>query len=200
MVRSLYSARPRSECGDRLHAAAILPAPGPGPPPAHTTTSFPSVTISPTAEQQPTTLKASALTTLLRRFAHRAQSAWRADIAVPTSMTYDGSSYRIEVLRLNGTGAPSPDAIKSQVPIVTGEPVLLSPDAKPLPLAPWLIAQKTDDLAKLHCLLFDGLQYTKGNPTDTPFKYSKIGEGKKLRTTPTHSGGTWQSLAPWTTR
>jgi DNA-binding response OmpR family regulator len=111
---------------------------------------------------------------LLRRFAHRAQSAWRANIAVPMSMTYDGSSYRVEVLRLSGPGAPRPDAVKSPVPIVTGELILLSPEAKPLPLAPWLIARGTDDPAKLHCLLFDGLQYTKGKPAaDTPLKYSK---------------------------
>jgi CheY-like chemotaxis protein len=146
-------------------------------------------------------IEGQGLDNLLRRFAHRAHSAWRADIAVPTTMRYDGSSYCIDVLRLNGTGAPSPDVIKSQIPIVTGELVLLSPEAKLLPLTPWLIAQKMDDLDNLQCLLFDGLQYTKGNPiASTPFKYSKIGEGKRPRTTTTHSGGIWQSLAPWTTR
>jgi CheY-like chemotaxis protein len=140
------------------------------------------------------------LDTLLRRFAHRAQTAWRADIAVPTSMTYDGSSYRIDVLKLSGTGTPSPSAVKSFVPVVTSELVLLPPGAEPLPLAPWFIALSADDPAKLHCLLFDGLQYVKGEPVaDTPFKYSNAYSRSKHGSAPIRAGGTWQALTPWTT-
>lgn len=146
----------------------------------------------------PDPIQSQRLDTLLRRFAHRAQSAWRADIAVPISMTYDGSSYSVEVLKLSGTGTPSPCAIKSTVPVVTSELVLLSTSAKPLPLAPWLIAPKTDDPAKLHCLLFDGLQYIKGKPvSDTPFKYSSTYGASGRGSAPIQSGGTWQALAPW---
>ena len=148
----------------------------------------------------PDHVQGQRLDTLLRRFAHRAQSAWRTDIAVPMCMTYDGSSYRVDVLRLSGTGSPSPSAVNSQVPIVTGELVLLSPGAKPLPLAPWLIARRTDDPDKPHCLLFEGLQRSKGNPAaDTPLKYSKAYDENDLGLTPIQPGGTWQALAPWIT-
>jgi CheY-like chemotaxis protein len=141
------------------------------------------------------------LDALLRRFAHRAQSAWRTDIAVPMSMTYDGSNYHVEVLKLSGTGTPSPGVVEGADPVVTGELVLLSPDARPLPLAPWLIAQRTDDPATLHCLLFDGLRYIKGEPAaDTPFKYSSVYGASDLRSASTRAGGTWQALAPWTIR
>ena len=145
----------------------------------------------------PDPIQGHHLDTLLRRFAHRAQSAWRADIAVPISMTYDGSSYRVEVLKLSGTGTPNPCAIKDTSPIVTSNWCLLSTSAKPLPLAPWLIAPKTDDPAKLHCLLFDGLQYMKGKPVaDTPFKYSSTYGASGRGSAPIQSGGTWQALAP----
>lgn len=38
----------------------------------------------------PDLVQGQRLDALLRQFAHRAQSAWRADIAVPVSMQYDG--------------------------------------------------------------------------------------------------------------
>jgi len=141
------------------------------------------------------------LDALLRRFAHRAQSAWRADIAVPISMTYDGSNYHVEVLKLSGTGTPNPTVVNCPVPVITGGLVLLSPNAGPLPLAPWLITQRTDDPTKLPCLLFDGLRYVKGEPSaDTPFKYSGADSASELGSAPIQPGGTWQALAPWTTR
>lgn len=147
----------------------------------------------------PDPIQGQRLDTLLRRFSHRAQSAWRAHIAVPMGMTYDGSNYRIEALKLSGAGTPSPAVVNSPVPIITGELVLLSPDAIPLPLAPWLIAHTTDNPAKLHCVLFDGLQYVNGRPAaDTPFKYSNAYGGNELGSAPIHAGGTWQTLAPWT--
>jgi CheY-like chemotaxis protein len=148
----------------------------------------------------PDHIQGRRLDTLLRRFAHRAQSAWRADIAVPTSMTYDGSSYCIEVLKLSGAGTPSPGAVKSPVPVVTSELVLLPPGAEPLPLTPWFIAPRTDDPAKLQCMLFDGLQYIKGKPVaDTPFKYSNAYGASDHGSASIQAGGTWQALIPWTT-
>jgi hypothetical protein len=138
------------------------------------------------------------LDTLLRRLAHRAQSAWRAGIGVPVSMTYDGSSYCVEILRLTGTGAPSPATVISRDPVVTGELVLLSPNNKPLPLSPWLIAQRTDDPSLLHCLLFDGLQRTKdSSSTETPIKYSKPHKTNGRDLTSIENGGTGQALIPW---
>lgn len=148
----------------------------------------------------PDVTQGQRLDEILRRFAHRAQSAWRADIAVPMSMTYDGSSYRVEVLKLSGTGTPIPGAVKSPVPLVTSELVLLSPGAEPLPLAPWFIAPRTADPAKLYCLLFDGLQYIKGKPAaDTPFKYSSAYSAKDRELRSIQPDGTWQALAPWVT-
>lgn len=148
----------------------------------------------------PDQISGERLDILLRRFAHRAQSAWRADITVPTSMTYDGSSYSINLLKLRGTGTPSPGALESPVPVVTGELVLASPDAEPLPLGPWFVAQRTDDPAKLHCLLFDGLQYMKGKPVaETSFKYTNADSASNLVSAPIQPIGTWQAIAPWTT-
>lgn len=147
----------------------------------------------------PDRISGERLDVLLRRFAHRAQSAWRADIAVAISMTYDGSSYRVNLLELRGTGTPSPGAVESPIPVVTGELVLLSPDTEPLPLGPWFIARRADDPAQLHCLLFDGLQYVKGKPAaDTLFKYANADSAGNPLSTPNQSGGTWQALAPWT--
>jgi len=148
----------------------------------------------------PDHIQSRRLDSLLRRFAHRAQSAWRADIAVPTSMTYDGSSYCIEVLKLSGAGTPSPGAVKSPAPVVTSELVLLPRDAEPLPLAPWFIAPKTDDATKLQCMLFDGLQYIKGRPVaDTPFKYSNTNGTSCHGSASIQAGGIGHALIPWTT-
>jgi len=138
------------------------------------------------------------LDTLLRRFAHRAQSAWRADIALPVSMTYDGSSYSVEVLRLSGTGTPSPSSIKIQDPVVTGQPSLLSNATKPQSLNPWIITQGAYSSGDIHCLLFDSVQRTTGNPAPgTPMEYSQGYGRNDLGPTPIPPGGTWQSLAPW---
>ena len=151
--------------------------------------------------ETPDHVQGQRLDALLRRFAHRAQSAWRADIAVPISMTYDGSTYCVEVLRLSGIGTPSPSTVKSQAPVVTGELILLSASAKLSPLAPWLIVQRREDHGELRCLQFDGLQRTKGRPgVDTPLKYSSAYDRKTLEPTPIPPGGTWQALSTWITR
>ncbi|TJZ97471.1 response regulator [Actinacidiphila oryziradicis] len=148
---------------------------------------------------EPDRMQGQRLDALLRRFAHRVTSTWRADIGIPTSMTYDGSSYCIDVLKLRGSGKPSPDSISSRTPVVTGGLFLLPEGAEPLPLAPWLIVEGAEDPEHLHCLQFDGLQRDKRGPgPETRLKYAKADDGHDLGQAAIKSGGTWQSLAPWT--
>jgi CheY-like chemotaxis protein len=139
------------------------------------------------------------LDALLRRFAHRAQSAWRSDIALPVNTTYDGSIYSVEVLKLSGTGTPSPSVVKTYDPaIIAGQPILISNAAKPQPLTPWLITQRADSSGDVHCLLFDSVQRTTGNPVpDTPMKYSQGNDRNEPGPISIPPGGTWKALAPW---
>lgn len=140
------------------------------------------------------------LETLLRRFAHRALSNWRADLAVATSMTYDGLSYCVSVLELQGNAKPSPKSVHTQEPVVAGSVVLLTPEAEPLPLAPWLVAMRPHDRGNLRCLQFDGVQRTSGGPSaDTPLKYARADDGDNLVPAGGDSAGTWLSVAPWVT-
>jgi CheY-like chemotaxis protein len=142
----------------------------------------------------------SRLETLLCRFSHRALSTWRAGVAVATSMTYDGSSYCVNVLELKGTAKPSPGSIRAQAPVVAGGVVLLSPGAEPVPLTPWLVALRPDDRRRLRCLQFDGAQRTPGGPAaDTPLRYARADDGDNLVAGPGNLGGTWLSVAPWVT-
>lgn len=139
------------------------------------------------------------LENLLCRFAHRVLSTWRADVAVATSMTYDGASYCINLLELRGTAKPKPGSVRAQAPAVAGGVVLLSPGAEPLPLTPWLVALRSDDRGKLRCLQFDGVQRTPGGPAaDTPLRYARADDGDNL-VLARDMAGTWQSVVPWVT-
>ncbi|MFD0501570.1 hypothetical protein [Streptomyces rhizosphaericus] len=138
-----------------------------------------------------------SLDLLLRRFAHRAASSWRATLAAPTSMTYDGSTYTLDVLSFTGAGKPSPGTVRTEHPQVTGRVLLLTSQTPPLRLFPWLVAQAPQQSGAPRCLQFDGLQRTKSGPNShTPLKYAKADDGEG-RTAAGHPGGTWQSLAPW---
>lgn len=143
--------------------------------------------------------QAQRLDALLRRFAHRALSAWRADIAVPASMKYDGSTYRVELHRFRGIGAPTPGTTESRTSVVTDELVLLPADADPIPLAPWLLVSRTENFSERRCMQFDGLQRVKGSPdANTPLKYILASDGPDLGVAPVQASGTWQALMPWT--
>ncbi|GAA1912802.1 hypothetical protein GCM10009837_41820 [Streptomyces durmitorensis] len=100
----------------------------------------------------PTRDQADQLGQLLRRFAHRATSFWCADLAVPTSMTYDGTQYTLEVLTLQGVGKPAPSTVSTSTPVITGQPILASREGTLLPLAPWLLARTEPASGTVRCL------------------------------------------------
>ncbi|MCX4537817.1 response regulator (plasmid) [Streptomyces sp. NBC_00841] len=143
--------------------------------------------------------EAGRLDGLLRRFAHRALASWRAELAVPTSMTYDGATYSVDVLSLRGTGKPTPGKITTQAPVVTGQPFIVSRDADPIPLAPWMLVHRSAGSDFVRCLQFDGLKRGKGNlDAGTPFMYAKTDEGDDVPV-PGHAAATWRTLSPWAT-
>ncbi|WP_432973517.1 response regulator transcription factor [Dactylosporangium sp. CA-233914] len=134
------------------------------------------------------------LDTLLRRFAQRALSAWRAEIALPLSMTYDGERFAVEVLKARGAGHPAPDVLNTSLPLVSNAPVLTHPDRPPLPLAPWMAVRMPGGPETARCLLFDGAQRTSGGPAlDTPLRYS-AGDGDGGAVT---AAGRWASVLLW---
>ncbi|MEU0414758.1 response regulator [Streptomyces griseorubiginosus] len=145
----------------------------------------------------PTTEETRRLDGLLRRFAHRALASWRAELAVPTSMTYDGATYSVDVLSLRGTGKPAPGKITTQTPVVTDQPFIVPPDAEPIALAPWMLVHRPAGSDVARCLQFDGLKRGKGDPdADTPFTYAKTDDGDDVAA-PGHAAATWQTLSPW---
>lgn len=146
---------------------------------------------------EPTPAQAYQLDSLLCRFAHRAACSWCANLAVPVSMTYDGARYVVHVLNLKGVGRPVPDKVMTQTPVVTGQPVLVSRDTEPLPLAPWLLTSSDPATGIPRCMQFDGLQRTKGGRTpETPFAFAKTDEGMDLPTV-SHPAARWQTMIRW---
>lgn len=148
---------------------------------------------------EPTAPHAESLDALLRRFAHRGASSWRAEIAVPTSMTYDGSAYSVDVLNLVGTGKPVPGTLTAQTAPVTGQAFLVPRAGAPLPLAPWLLTYRPPGTDDVRCLQFDGLQRGRTAPAGgAPFRFAKTDDGTG---TPTvgHPDATEQTLSRWAT-
>ncbi|GAA3848994.1 response regulator [Streptomyces sedi] len=138
-----------------------------------------------------------SLDLLLRSFAHRAASSWRSSLAVPTSMTYDGSTYPHSVLTFTGIGKPIPGTVRTERPQVTGEVMLFSGQSAPLNLFPWFVAQEAEHSGVLRIFQFDGLQRTKGNlDSNSLLQYSKVDDGEDMKAAD-HPGTTWQALAPW---
>ncbi|MFD8751922.1 two-component system response regulator [Kitasatospora sp. NPDC059577] len=137
------------------------------------------------------------LDALLRRFAHRATSYGSFDLAVPASMTFDGSKYAVEVLVFRGTGKPIPDKVFTQGPVVGGTVLLLDTDAEPVTLAPLLTSIIAEASGTIHCLQFDGLQRGRGGlgPV-TPLRYSRASEGDEAMAE--YPIATWPALAQWT--
>ncbi|MDG6101937.1 response regulator [Dactylosporangium aurantiacum] len=134
------------------------------------------------------------LDTLLRRFAHRALSAWRAEIAVPLSMIYDGERFAIEALKARGAGHPIPETLYTDLPLVSRAPVLTHPDHPPLPMEPWMATRMPGGPETAHCLLFDGAERTASGPApDTPLRYSAANGDGAGATGP----GTWASVLLW---
>ncbi|WP_406400709.1 response regulator [Streptomyces sp. NBC_00879] len=147
----------------------------------------------------PTPDQAMRIDILLRRFAHRAVSSWRSELAIPMSMTFDGAQYAVDLMNLRGVGKPVPSRLLTQVPVITGQAFLVSNHAAPLPLSPWLLTHMEPASGLVRCLQFDGLQRTRGGLTpDTPFKYAQMDEGEEAPTV-SHPQATWQTVAQWFT-
>ncbi|MGW1635604.1 response regulator transcription factor [Streptomyces lavendulae] len=147
---------------------------------------------SPTQEEQ--------LHTLLIRFAHRAASAWRARLAMPTSMTYDGTRFSVDVLNLKGVTRPFPETVALPTSAISGQPLLIPEDGAPFALAPWLLTPVDESTGAVRCLLFDGLQRTKGSrlPAEMPFRYTQTDEeGKPPAVIHPHAAG--HTLEQWLT-
>ncbi|MET9883790.1 response regulator [Streptomyces sp. NPDC006430] len=148
---------------------------------------------TPTAEQS------AELDFLLRRFAHRAASSWRADMVVPTSMTYDGNVYSVDVLSLRGTGKPIPTSIRVQKAVITGQVFLIPHGSEPLPLAPWILAHTGSGSDSVRCLHFDGVQRGKSSATSAaPFRFSTSDEELDAPSV-SHPQATAHALAEWAT-
>ncbi|MFD6936209.1 response regulator transcription factor [Streptomyces goshikiensis] len=145
----------------------------------------------------PTSTQAEQLDGLLRRFAHRASSSWRADLTVPTTMTYDGTVYVADVLSLRGVDRPVPKKVEIQAPVITGQAFLVPRDAAPVPLAPWFLTQMDETSNSVRCFQFDGMHRDKdGLVPAAPFKYAKTDEGAEVATV-SHPDATWQTLTAW---
>ncbi|WP_405473944.1 PleD family two-component system response regulator [Streptomyces canus] len=136
---------------------------------------------------------------LLRRFAHRATCYGVGELAVPTSMTYDGEKYTVDVLVYRGTGRPNPSAVSAKTPPVNDSVLLLNmKDDEPLALNPLMasaVAESTGDVRIYH---FDGLRRTKGRLEPTsPLKLVRAhisGEESAGATVPIL---TWPAIANW---
>ncbi|MGV9835342.1 response regulator transcription factor [Nocardia niigatensis] len=146
---------------------------------------------------KPSDIQADHLDLMLRRFAHRATSGWRTDLVVPTSMTYNGAVWTIDLLKLRGIGNPIPDKLKNPSPVITDEALLVRRSGLPLPLSPWVLANISSSGDLVRCLQFDGLERNNGLGPDTPFRYAKTDE---IRDVPavSHPRGVLQALVPWT--
>ncbi|MFI8989875.1 response regulator transcription factor [Streptomyces antimycoticus] len=135
---------------------------------------------------------------LLTRFAHRANCAWQPPLVTPTSMTYDGTRYFVDVLNLKGATRPTPETVSVPTSVITGQPLLIAKDGAPTPLAPWLVTPPGESPGAVSCLLFDGLQRTKGAALSavTPFRYTKTNDGEDSASA-THPQGVWPTLEKW---
>ena len=139
------------------------------------------------------------LDALLRRFAHRAQSSWRADIAVPM--------HDIRRLQLPGRGTQAqryghakPERDEEPVPLITGELVLLSADSNQCHSPHGSSHRK--QITQVSSIACYSMVYSapKATAADTPMKYSKVYDGNDLGPMPIQSSGTWQTLASWITQ
>ncbi|MFI8807314.1 response regulator [Micromonospora chalcea] len=120
-----------------------------------------------------------SLDTLLRRFSHRTSSLFAAELAVATSMTFDGSFYDIDLLILKGAGRPAPSQSQARRPMVTGQVVYLPKCGEEIGFGPWIISVRdphSDDLRFFH---FDGLRKSRGGDLgQATFRYARADDGE----------------------
>ncbi|WP_330283382.1 response regulator transcription factor [Streptomyces sp. NBC_00588] len=137
------------------------------------------------------------LDALLRRFSHRANSYGIGELSVPTSMTYDGERYAVNVRVFRGTGNPTPASVSVSTPPVDGSVLLLNKDAEPLPLNPLMtsVTPESSDATKI--FQFDGLRRVKGELGPiSPLRLLPIqlGDGCHAEVAPNL---TWPTIINW---
>lgn len=147
----------------------------------------------------PAAAQRQQLDALLQRFAHRAAAGWRAAVAVPVSMTFDGAEFVVEGFDVRGDGAPERVEIRTERPLVSGSAYLVpfggGPVPGPVPLSPWIVTEVNHNPDKVRCFQFDGVQRpTGGGVTDSPLRLAACdgGPGPGLP-----SDGRWSAVTPW---
>ncbi|SDD55485.1 Response regulator receiver domain-containing protein [Actinokineospora iranica] len=134
---------------------------------------------------------------LLRRFTHRALGLWRAELAVPQAMSYNGHSFEATYSSITGLGPPKYGTIRTTKPLTTGHPVLLSPTRQPLSLTPWLVARTDEATGSVRCLQFDGTVRRPGSDNTVPLRYTPTDGHRDDTPTDVPGGGCWGDLEPW---
>jgi CheY-like chemotaxis protein len=141
----------------------------------------------------------ASLEPLLRRFAHRALSLWRAELAVPQAMTYDGESFATTYVSVTGPGPHKLGTIPTTRALTTGRPILLTPTHPPLPLTPWLVAHRDEATGAIRCWQFDGTTRKPGTDHSIPLRYAPT-DGQPDEAPATIPGaGCWGDLERWAT-
>ncbi|MFJ9782532.1 PleD family two-component system response regulator [Amycolatopsis sp. NPDC101161] len=141
--------------------------------------------------------KSTLLEHFLRRFAHRALGLWRAELAVPQSMSYDGESFETTYISITGLGPPKYGTIRTAAPLTTGNPVLLGAARQPLSLTPWLVAHGDDATGSVRCLQFDGTVRRPGSDSTVPLRYAPTDGFRGEIPTGLPGGGCWGDLQAW---
>ncbi|MER7672036.1 response regulator [Kitasatospora sp. NPDC096128] len=134
----------------------------------------------------------------LRRISHRMISCGAGDLAVAKSMTYDGEKYAVELLSLRGTGKPSPDALLTSTPVVSGTVLLVAKDVEPIPLSPLMATAMAEPPGSVQCLQFNGFVRGKGElgPTSA-LKFARTNVTEE-HSSASHPSLTWPAVAAWT--
>lgn len=145
----------------------------------------------------PDAANAAQVEELVARFAHRAAAAWRAPLAVPASMTYNGTTFEVSTLELTGAKAPKPGTLTTGQALLTGTPVLLERGRDPIILGPWAITMP-NAAGDPQCLFFDGVKRTRDNAQPTgPLLYSDMsGSVRGIEPQPS-AGHSWLAILPW---
>ncbi|MEU4568990.1 response regulator [Micromonospora sp. NPDC023956] len=136
---------------------------------------------------------------LLRRFAHRASSLLRAELVVPTSMTFDGLWYNVDLVVLKGAGRPIPSRSQTHRPMVTGDVIYLPKGGDEVALGPWMVSAKDSNSEDLRFFHFDGLLGGRGRDlSEATFRYAPADDGDAPSEGP-HAppSATGEVLASW---
>jgi hypothetical protein len=151
------------------------------------------------ANYAPTNTELDTLHTLLTRFAHRAVSAWRSVVAVPTTITNDDEVMRVSMLSLVGISPPRHDTMEIGKLLRTGQPILVETGYDPVSLVPWLVAAQRTSTMQVPCLFFDGIKLAKPRDfaADAPLLYSNPESGERGIRADWVRGLVWSTIEEW---